>query len=59
MDEGQCTFKTGGNHLRAKRLAGVGRVDHQGGPGKVLLFVVFGIDPFLDPLDLFDRGLGH
>ncbi len=59
VHEWQGTFKAGRHHLRAERLAGMGRVDHQGGAGKVLLFIFFAIDPFLDPFDLFGRGLGY
>ena len=56
---GEAPLEAGGDHLGAQRLAGVRRVDHQRLASEVLLFVLFGVDPFLDPLDLLDRGLGH
>jgi hypothetical protein len=48
-----------GCQLGAQGLTGVGRVDHQGLTGKVLLFILFRVDPVFNPLYLFRRGLDY
>ena len=59
MHEGERPFKTMGGQLGAQRLTSMNRVDHQRLTGKVFLFILFGIDPFLNPFHLFGRGLDY
>jgi hypothetical protein len=55
MYEGECPFEAMCGQLRAERLTGVDRIDHQGLAGKILLFILFGINPLFDPFYLFGR----
>ncbi len=57
VHEGQGLVEADRSEHCAQRLAGLGRIDGQGGAGEVLFLVLLGLGPLDDLDDLFFRVL--